>query len=1127
MSMPYMPTAGVPDDPQWNGIYAGQVAVTQDPLNEGRVRLFVPQVLGTAQSNWATAMQPGITPEAGTTVLVIFLGGNINLPYYFIGVDQTLVAAITSGTDVLNANPFFTGGVLAPWTATNGTLTAVTPNVDTDPPFLYGALWQATATGGGYVSEMNEPFVAVAGNTYMVQAWVYYPLGGEINLGFYWTGQDPTTNAYTVPAGTWTMIQDIETAPGPSGNITGWPVVGPAESNVGDQMTVEAVLVLGGINGAMIIPGTVTGGPGGALAGNTIEIQNIDQTTVTARALGGITTTISAFAPANGNAGDIWINSTNGNQLYQFDGTNWNPLTWTASDVIEAGTIVTELIAANAITAGQIAANSIYAGAIQAGAIDGTTINGVTINGNTINAADVIITATDGGLFVYGTGGTVVKTFTSSTTWTCPTGVSTVKVECYGAGGGGGGQDTSSGSNGGGGGGGGAYSVIASQAVTATDVYTVTVAGGGAAGANNGSGGTAGVTEFVSPAPTVLCSANGGGGGGTNGTAGAGGSTAGVGGLYAGGAGGVGTDGAGGSPGDQNYNTAGSGNWTCPSDVYSVTAQVWGAGGGGAGPYIGSNYAATGGGGGGFSQATLSVTPGSQYAYQVGALGNRGPAHQGNGGDGTFSSFTVGSTVVKGGGGHGGEYGANSQALGGAGTGGTINYNGGNSGVNTNGEGPNPPAYGSGGGSAAGYGRNGAVGGTGGCTTQGPGGVGIDGGGDGGSGGTFGGDGYAGAAPGGGGGGGGNTSTTAGYGGNGAPGQVYLYWTTNVQEGGGGGAGAISTSAGQAGTTENGGTTGNSNGGDIYGTPTQGGGGLGYDGTGQGLSGPQAGAGGMVVLTYTYSTATMIASFCGEAGALDPLTSTACPEGLTMWAAQSVYWVGTSGESAHGAVNAPAARTLTVAAPMTVSSDAQAKFTMTSAATGSTAEISTASNLYTSKNMSAAGTVSANSTPAADALNANSAVIGTSSLNSPSVYSSGDGQTYTFGQNNSSPASTVTCTTSATVITSVNVTAGITYWLHGSMVFIQGSGATTLSCGWDGSSSCKFFGQEYFVGGSAQVSNSSAPLLTSPSISGTMIFVFDFLLTVQTTGSLSLRGQTNAGTVLCSTGSFQVLLPLS
>ena len=69
--------------------------------------------------------------------------------------------------------------------------------------------------------------------------------------------------------------------------------------------------------------------------------------------------------------------------------------------------------------------------------------------------------------------------------------------------------------------------------------------------------------------------------------------------------------------GSQVYNS-GSGNWTCPAGVTSVTVKVWGPGGSG-GDITPSYDGAGGGGGGGYSQKTIAVTPTTEYSYSVGA----------------------------------------------------------------------------------------------------------------------------------------------------------------------------------------------------------------------------------------------------------------------------------------------------------------------------------------------------------------------------------------------------------------------------------------------------------------------------------------------------------------------------
>lgn len=339
---PYLPTAGVPDDPQWLGIYSAQVAVTADPLGQGRVRLIIPQVLGTAQSNWATPMQPGITPAAGTVCLAAFLGGNINQPYYFLGVTPELVSAVGNSTAVLNSNPYFIGGLLTGWTVTPvaGTLTAFTPNPDTNPPYPYGALLTGSGAGNGYIMESNVPFTAVPGQPYQAQAWVYYPAGGAVSFGFNWgTGSDLTVTTINVHAGVWTPLTEVFTAL----STTGYPVIGPVANFAGLQFQVAAVVVTGQIPGQIISSGSISSG----------------QVDFTARQIGGISTTIAATAPSGALAGDLWFNSSQNYALYQYSGVAWN-LYQFGTGAIATGSVTAALIAANAVTAAQIAAGTIY-----------------------------------------------------------------------------------------------------------------------------------------------------------------------------------------------------------------------------------------------------------------------------------------------------------------------------------------------------------------------------------------------------------------------------------------------------------------------------------------------------------------------------------------------------------------------------------------------------------------------------------------------------------------------------------------------------------------------------------------------------------------------------------------------
>lgn len=142
-----------------------------------------------------------------------------------------------------------------------------------------------------------------------------------------------------------------------------------------------------------------------------------------------------------------------------------------------------------------------------------------------------------------GGGNVFVAVFTSSGTFTGPTGVTEALVEAWAAGGGGGGGDSDAETNGGGGGGGGYSAAIIS--LTPTTEYDITVGVGGTPGAPGigtaTSGGNGGNSLFEDGSLLLANGGIGGGPGTTSGAHGAGG-TSGVGNLAATG-GTFGTDG--------------------------------------------------------------------------------------------------------------------------------------------------------------------------------------------------------------------------------------------------------------------------------------------------------------------------------------------------------------------------------------------------------------------------------------------------------------------------------------------------------------------------------------------------------------------------------------------------------
>jgi gliding motility-associated-like protein len=178
------------------------------------------------------------------------------------------------------------------------------------------------------------------------------------------------------------------------------------------------------------------------------------------------------------------------------------------------------------------------------------------------------------------------------------------------------------------------------------------------------------------------------------------------------------------------FNSPGSGTWTVPCGVSSITVEIWGGGGAG-----GGSVGQGGGGGGGacYNSHIIAVSVGQSFNYTI---GSGGVAVLGlNGGNGQSSSFGTFSS----GGGQGAAVGSASPGNGGtACLSGALNGSNGSNGTATNG--------GNGGASP-----NGGLGGLGGGLS-----------------------GAAGLIPGGGGGGGLLNGITQGIGGNGAPGQIRI-----------------------------------------------------------------------------------------------------------------------------------------------------------------------------------------------------------------------------------------------------------------------------------------------------------------------------------------------------------------
>jgi len=217
---------------------------------------------------------------------------------------------------------------------------------------------------------------------------------------------------------------------------------------------------------------------------------------------------------------------------------------------------------------------------------DGTTL---TIRG-TLNADDITVgTLTADRIINGGTGFGGKQVFTSSGTFTGPTGVTKVWVRCWGGGAGGAGSNPGGGNETGNPGGAGGDTTFNS---------TTVVAKGGSANTTNigGNGGTGGTGDLTIAGQDGGAPATAKGGDG-------------------------GTAGAGGGKGGRGNNGSGP-NGAQP-------------GGGGAGASDHNSAAAPGGGGGEYAEAVVSSTPSTNYTVTIGAGGTAGGAGSGGNAGGT------------------------------------------------------------------------------------------------------------------------------------------------------------------------------------------------------------------------------------------------------------------------------------------------------------------------------------------------------------------------------------------------------------------------------------------------------------------------------------------------------------
>lgn len=252
--------------------------------------------------------------------------------------------------------------------------------------------------------------------------------------------------------------------------------------------------------------------------------------------------------------------------------------------------------------------------------------------------------------------------FTSSGSWTCPTGVTSVQALIVAGGGGGG-------FNGGGGGGAGGLVYNSSVTVVPGTVYTITVGNGGAGSSTSAATGSNGTNSSISGTGFSTITAIGGGGGNSRSFAG----TIATGGSGGGGGGSQASASQAAGPGTASQGNAG-GIGTTPDAGTSAA----GGGGGGAGAVGTAASSLTGGKGGNGLSYSISGIPVIYAGGGGGGCTSPTAGTPGVGGDGGGGRGGAGSGTIFG---YAGQPGALNTGSGGGGAGGGLQGGTGSSGI--------------------------------------------------------------------------------------------------------------------------------------------------------------------------------------------------------------------------------------------------------------------------------------------------------------------------------------------------------------------------------------------------------------------------------------------------------------
>jgi hypothetical protein len=290
-----------------DAIYPATVANNVDPLGQYRVTLYVPQILGTAESAWALPIQPTDTvPPVGATLWVHFSGGDITKPVYTpLDVVVQFIDAGVIKTGTINAINI-SGG-----TITGSTITGTTINGSTitSTNFATGVSgWSINKNGS---AEFNN--IGIRGSTTTQGLMLMYngsPAAGNLVLSISpVAGVDAYGNAYVAGEGLY----------GVKGTVTAKSVIGSTAVLTGNTSRfVDAP-------GLLMQPAANTGDPGVIAATNdgyliinspsnvlNSGFPGIDSARIMMNApgAGGTSIPVGISLIANGPGGGIGLNAT-------------------------------------------------------------------------------------------------------------------------------------------------------------------------------------------------------------------------------------------------------------------------------------------------------------------------------------------------------------------------------------------------------------------------------------------------------------------------------------------------------------------------------------------------------------------------------------------------------------------------------------------------------------------------------------------------------------------------------------------------------------------------------------------------------------------------------------------------